>query len=339
MKIIHFIRKIVIHIRTSVKVISLVLIGLILILAAIVLIYKPIYSVTLDGEFVGYSKDKSALQAQINEYIKKGNEEQNLAFVKVENLPEYKMCLLKKDITTNDEEILAKVKQTGTDYYNYYTILQDGQEKLYVANYDEAQKVIQELQQKDSENKNSITMQEKYSTEIKEFAGVEQAVAQLYVEKKQVKSKVQLASNVTSRGGKRTTDTQAYTGKVSSSFIQPISGKITSRFNSISGVRSGAHTGLDIAAPNGTPIKAAANGRVTFAGRKGSYGNLIIVSHGDGTETWYGHCSSLVASAGQTVSQGQVIAKVGSTGNSTGYHLHLEIRINGTPVNPQRYLY
>lgn len=245
------------------------------------------------------------------------------------------MCLLKKGITTNDDEIFEKVKASGVDYYTYYAILQDGQEKLYVSNYEEAQQVLQTLQEKDSENKNQITMQQKYGTEMKELASVDQAVSSLYVEKK----KVQVAK-VTSRSSSgRYTPTTGGTGKIASSFIEPVSGKITSRFNSRSSVRSGAHTGLDIATSYGTPIKAAASGTVTYAGNKGSYGKCIIVSHGDGTETWYAHCSSLVASVGQKVSQGQVIAKVGSTGNSTGNHLHLEIRINGTPVNPQKYLY
>ena len=85
--------------------------------------------------------------------------------------------------------------------------------------------------------------------------------------------------------------------------------------------------------------KAAAGGKVIFSGTKGSYGKMIVIDHGNGVETYYCHCSSLIASAGESVSQGEVIAKVGSTGNSTGPHLHLEIRIDGTAINPQKYLY
>ena len=82
-----------------------------------------------------------------------------------------------------------------------------------------------------------------------------------------------------------------------------------------------------------------ASGTVTYAGYKGSYGNLVIISHGNGVQSYYAHCNKLLVSVGQTVSAGQVIAQVGSTGNSTGPHLHLEIRINGKAVNPQNYLY
>ena len=121
--------------------------------------------------------------------------------------------------------------------------------------------------------------------------------------------------------------------------IRPISGTITSRFGSISRVRSGAHTGLDIAASTGTPIKAAASGVVTFSGTKSAYGKMIVISHGNGIETYYGHCSKLYAEVGEKVSQGETIAAVGSTGNSTGPHLHLEIRVNGVAYNPQNYVY
>ena len=121
--------------------------------------------------------------------------------------------------------------------------------------------------------------------------------------------------------------------------VSPVQGRITSRFGSVSSIRSGAHTGTDICCPTGTPIKAVASGTVVFAERNGSYGNLIKISHGNGVETWYAHCSELYATVGQEISAGDIIAAVGSTGNSTGPHLHLEIRVNGTAINPQKYLY
>ena len=107
----------------------------------------------------------------------------------------------------------------------------------------------------------------------------------------------------------------------------------------VSRIRSGAHTGTDIACTTGTDIKVVADGTVTFAQRNGSYGNLIKVDHGNGVETWYAHCSKLYATVGQQVKAGDVIAAVGSTGNSTGPHLHLEIRVDGVAINPQKYLY
>ena len=121
--------------------------------------------------------------------------------------------------------------------------------------------------------------------------------------------------------------------------VLPVSGKITSRFGVSSSIRSGAHTGLDIACSKGTDIKVVANGTVVYAERNGSYGNLVKVDHGNGVETWYAHCSKIYSKVGAKVKAGDTIAAVGSTGNSTGPHLHLEIRIDGTAINPQKYLY
>ena len=87
------------------------------------------------------------------------------------------------------------------------------------------------------------------------------------------------------------------------------------------------------------PIKAAASGKVIWSGYKGSYGNLVKIDSGKGVVAYYGHCSKLYVSAGEQVKAGDVIATVGSTGNSTGNHLHFEIQLNGQCVNPQKYLY
>ena len=98
------------------------------------------------------------------------------------------------------------------------------------------------------------------------------------------------------------------------------------------------HSGLDIHASYGESVMAADGGTVTFAGYKGSYGNLVIIRHDNGVETYYAHNSRLVVSAGQKVYQGQTIAKAGSTGRSTGVHCHFEVRVRGTAVNPLNYL-
>ena len=96
---------------------------------------------------------------------------------------------------------------------------------------------------------------------------------------------------------------------------------------------------MDIAAKAGTPIYVAAGGTVIYSGYKGALGNLVIINHGNGVETYYGHCSSLNVSVGQKVEAGDKIAAVGKTGAATGYHLHLEVHVNGTAVNPQNYIY
>lgn len=137
-------------------------------------------------------------------------------------------------------------------------------------------------------------------------------------------------------------DTYAATGQLS----QPVEGaRISSqygyRMHPILGYRK-LHTGTDFAAPCGTPIMAAADGTVTTAGWGGGFGNLVVIEHGDvggsSLDTAYAHQSRLAVSAGQQVSRGQVIGYIGTTGSSTGCHLHLETRVAGTSVNPMRYL-
>jgi murein DD-endopeptidase MepM/ murein hydrolase activator NlpD len=120
----------------------------------------------------------------------------------------------------------------------------------------------------------------------------------------------------------------------SSGFIWPVSGPVTSGF----GWRWGRmHEGIDIGAACGTPIRAAASGTIVYAGWMDGYGNIIIIDHGGGMGTAYGHQSAIYVGGG-SVSQGQTIGAVGSTGHSTGCHLHFEVRVNGTPVNPLSYL-
>jgi murein DD-endopeptidase MepM/ murein hydrolase activator NlpD len=118
-------------------------------------------------------------------------------------------------------------------------------------------------------------------------------------------------------------------------FIWPVSGPVVSPF----GMRWGRmHEGIDIAAAEGTPIHAAASGRVVYAGWMDGYGNLVAIDHGGGLSTAYAHQSSIDAGVGQTVSQGQTIGYVGCTGHCFGPHLHFEVRVNGTPVDPLGYL-
>jgi murein DD-endopeptidase MepM/ murein hydrolase activator NlpD len=119
----------------------------------------------------------------------------------------------------------------------------------------------------------------------------------------------------------------------------PVSGPITSpfgmRLDPVSGLATRMHTGIDIGAPMGATIEAAAEGRVIIAGwDDGGYGNMVVVDHGGGVSTLYGHCSQVFVAPGQDVQRGQAIAAVGSTGHSTGPHLHFEVRIGGKPVDP-----
>lgn len=128
----------------------------------------------------------------------------------------------------------------------------------------------------------------------------------------------------------------APTGAASAAgFVWPVHGILTSGF----GWRWGRmHEGIDLAVASGTPVVAAAAGTVIVAGWLGGYGNLVVVDHGNGISTAYGHNTSVTVGFGQSVAQGQLVAYSGNTGHSTGPHVHFEVRINGSPVDPLGYL-
>ena len=117
-----------------------------------------------------------------------------------------------------------------------------------------------------------------------------------------------------------------------------VTSEFGNRIDPITGERR-SHTGMDLAVPTGTPIRAALPGTVTVSTyNRGGYGYYIMIDHGNGLSTLYGHCSQLLASVGRTVEAGDVIALSGSTGRSTGPHLHFEVRVNGERTNPRSYL-
>lgn len=123
--------------------------------------------------------------------------------------------------------------------------------------------------------------------------------------------------------------------------IWPTRGWVSSKFGFRKSPFSGRrvfHEGLDIAAQSGLPVRATAKGIVVFAGEKAGYGNIVTIDHGYGYMTRYGHNSSLTVKVGDKVEKGDIIAKVGSTGRSTGPHVHYEVLVNGIPVNPQKFI-
>lgn len=281
------------------------------------------------------------MQKRINDYISSGNGD-DVAFVELKELPTYTACMLKKNIETNDDEIFNKVTSSGTPYYKYYTITKNNEEKVYVASFSEAEKVINNLKSKNSANTDKLGIVEKYETAKAEFKTVDTCVSELYEKKVVVTKKASSTSTYKNIGTRVVTGETRVPTNLGVNLIKPISGVISSRY----GIRwRDNHKGLDIAAPKGTAIKAAAGGKVIFSGYgSGSnsysgYGNIVVIQSTSSLVIRYGHCSALYVKTGETVVQGQVIAAVGSTGISTGNHLHFEIRYKGTAVNPQNYIY
>ena len=219
-----------------------------------------------------------------------------------------------------------------------------GQQKLII---EKRQEVIQKQRelnnQKDlfvqlkDQNKqaldNKLAVSQKKQKELETIQGsrseLEKALNELEETSKQIEAEI--------RQYQEKNQTNLGTGK----YIWPVRGQVVQNFgwrmHPILHKRQ-FHTGLDIAVDYGTPIMAADSGIVIFAAYNGGYGKMLLIDHGSGFSTLYGHTSVLLVDKGQTVVKGQIVAKVGTTGLSTGPHLHFEIRKNGTPVNPRDYL-
>lgn len=304
------------------------------ILAVVLVKYKPMYKVSVSGTEVGYIQNKQALEEMLRQSILE-KEEKNIDTITMKTNPEYELKFVDRTIETEQEEMVANLKQDleVAITYKYYEIDLNNEAVNSVNTIEEAEELVNQVKEENKEQQLDLRIIEKYTENKEEIQTHDIEVAKNSVQTKVIeKSKKQIEQKEEKTNGLPEVNGIKLAYK-------PVSGTISSRYGVSSSIRSSDHTGLDIASPLGTPIKVVASGTITHANYKGSYGNLVKVDHGNGVETWYAHTSKMYVSVGQKVEAGEVIAAVGSTGNSTGNHLHLEIRINGKHVNPQKYLY
>lgn len=324
-------KKLKFYTKEMLKVFNLSLIALVFMIAILFMKYKPTYAVSIAGEEVGFVQSKEALQEVLQTNIEKleNDQAQNIEKVTLEAKPEFTLKLVNKAEETNEQEILVAMQKEMKITYHYVEIQLDGNTIETVNQKSEAEELIGTIKQDHPEI--NLSLAEKTTENIEEIktSSIEVAKTTLLAqvgEKEQKEEQIKREQGIANVNGIQLA-------------TLPIKGTITSRYGVNSRIRVSTHTGLDIAATTGTPIKVVAEGTVTCASYSGSYGNLVKVSHGNGVETWYGHTSKMYVKVGQKVTAGEVIAAVGSTGNSTGPHLHFEIRINGNHVNPQQYVY
>ena len=303
-----------------------------LIFAIILIKYKPIYQVSVSGEELGYIQNKEAFEESLKENaIAEGK---NVDHVEIKANPEYELKLVDRAVDTNEEELVSDMKKEVVVTYKYYDIAVENETVESVDTKEEAEEIVKKLKEEKLEEVN-LSIMEKYTQEVENVETTEVEVAKTSITEKVNQKVKQLQKQ---KEEKERLDRIPDINGIKLA-VQPISGTITSRYGVSSRIRKSTHTGLDIAASSGTPIKVMAEGTVSCASYQGSYGKLVKINHGNGVETWYGHTSKMYVKVGQKVNAGDVIASVGSTGNSTGPHLHLEIRLNGNHVNPQKYCY
>ena len=315
------IKKLKFYTKETIKFFNIALIAIGFIIAIILIKYKPMYEVKIEGTTIGYVENKKSLNEKIQENVENYSKE-NIESAELTATPEYELKLVNKSQDENEDEVIIALQNELEITYKYYEIASNNEVIEKVKDEETAEKLVNEIKEL-SNNEVELTINEKTTKALEEIQ-----IDDLEVAKENTVEKLNID----------TTESIADINGIKVATL-PVTGTISSRYGVSSKIRVSTHTGLDIAATTGTPIKVVADGTITFAAYSGSYGYIVKVDHGNGVETWYGHTSKMLVKEGQAVKAGDTIALVGSTGNSTGPHLHFEVRINGEHVNPQKYLY
>ena len=315
------IKKLKFYTKETIKFFNIALIAIGFIIAIILIKYKPMYEVKIEGTTIGYVENKKSLNEKIQENVENYSKE-NIESAELTATPEYELKLVNKSQDENEDEVIIALQNELEITYKYYEIASNNEVIENVKDEETAEKLVNEIKEL-SNNEVELKINEKTTKALEEIQ-----IDDLEVAKENTVEKLNID----------TTESIADINGIKVATL-PVTGTISSRYGVSSKIRVSTHTGLDIAATTGTPIKVVADGTITFAAYSGSYGYLVKVDHGNGVETWYGHTSKMLVKEGQAVKAGDTIALVGSTGNSTGPHLHFEVRINGEHVNPQKYLY
>ena len=332
--------------KETCRALGLVATGTALVVTIVCIKYKPAYKVTLAGEYLGVVESKEIVDNRIDKFL--NDNSGNVAYREITAMPEYEYKLMSRNVKTEEAKVVAAVQGKVNTTYRYYAVTVDGETKGILNSEQEANEVINKIKADLMEGVNfNIGMAEVFTNEKNTSTSVEvtNTLNSIKLAKEDAYKKEQEQAKIAARKrmlaqARTTVPTSGVSGSLQGmNLVIPVNGTVTSRFGTVSSVRSSSHTGLDISTSRGTGIRPIANGTVVFASYKGSYGNLVIIDHGNGVQSYYAHCNAIYVSNGQAVDTNSVIAAVGSTGNSTGPHLHLEIRINGVPVNPQSYIY
>ncbi len=283
--------------------------------------FKPAYSVYIDEQEIGCVQNKQEFEKFMKENLY-NNKEENIAFSDINFNIKYAYKLIDKGVETTESETFLAVKEKADITYFEYAVNVNGTQRKYLKTEEQAIQVLEELKK-----------------ELGEKADI--SISTIYTKNLQIENEVEVASIKNQITNEIEKEKKKEESTINGIYLEtiPVLGTITSRYGAKESIRDHTHQGLDIGAKTGTPIKAVAAGKVIHSGEKGGYGNLIIIDHGNGITTYYGHCSKLIKNVGEKVNSGDIIAAVGSTGNSTGPHLHFEIRKNGTYVNPTNYIY
>lgn len=298
----------------------IVMVVMVIVLLTVLVMLKPVYDVTISGSHIGYINQKSEFVELIDNFLTQENDE--IAYIDMQEQPEYTFTVVSRAEPIDNEKVYNDVIATAYVYQKVYSIFADNQEVALVSYENDANELLSELKK------------------IKTTADF--SIAEGNLINPQVITKDELITLINTDYKVNVKNSVLSSAKnvskiidVGFSFETPLRGVITSRYGYRS---SGMHTGIDIANKYDTPIYAAADGTVIYSGIKGTYGNTVIIQHDNDVVTYYAHCNKLLVEKGDIVEQGMQIATIGMTGNTTGPHLHFEVRVNGHDVDPSKYV-
>lgn len=308
--------------------------------------FKFVYMVEMGGVELGLVNDKDKFEKDVKDTLE--NLEEPVVSAKLQENPKYSLRLVDKDdIDVDDNYVFAKVEEKIEKTYRYYNIKEDDKLLAKVSTKEERDNLLKELEE--GKQVKDLKVEEEETKEYyiisydeaKQLAStnvdnIENEKRSKLAKEKIEKRNTNIVKNIRKGGtvsASSSSNASAMLGSLS--FRRPLnSSRVSAGYLGYPG-----HRGIDFPSPQGTPVMAAESGTVTTVMYSNkSYGNRVIIDHGNGISTLYGHNSTIGVSLGQKVSKGQTIAGVGSTGNSTGNHVHFEIRINGKPINPTSYV-
>lgn len=322
---------------STLKFMSFTIITLALIFSAVVFTvfntYKPVVKTYINGECIGYFASEQQFDEVYNQLVtEKQNIDPNVKAY-LESEPTFETSYV-KDSLLAEQNVYTNLRAKVKTEYTIYNVAVDGETKMTFNTKDDAEKYAQSL--KSEVAKLNTEIKEDRVEELGELTTIERADSILKdivdrnkpveTPKAKLPAKKPVSNNVQTIGS-------SYVPATGAGVWPTVQRRVNCHWMGYAG-----HTGTDIGGAVGTAIYGFRSGTVTFAGWGGSYGNMVRIDHGNGMSTIYAHCSQLLVTTGQQVSEGQIIAKIGMTGYTTGPHLHFEIRLNGVPVNAYPYI-
>lgn len=294
---------------------------------SIFLLFKPYYKATINGEFIGYYKSYEEY-IEFYDKVPKQRCEDGITIERYCNVNPVLEQVYVKSKYANNFNNYALIEKQLTEEYIIYCIKVNGEQKLYTKTNEQAEQIVNELKKEVKESTEIII--EKIFAKDKSLLCDDETFSTI---KKDV---IRNNYKVSSRGG------GIRVNSANSKYIWPTTTRsISSGFGARiapTSKSSNYHSGIDIAVSMNSNIYAVDSGKIILAGWNGGYGYQVKIQHSNNIVTTYAHCSKVLVKKGQTVSQGDIIARSGSTGNSTGPHLHFEYIVNGNFKNPLNYI-